>query len=240
MHTGAVPMDGKVSVITPVYNEITTLKLNIQRIQEALRGVPHEIIIVDDNSPDGSGVIADSIAEVNPNIKVLHRSSKRGLGTAYKEGFSLCSGDYIVSIDSDLSHDPCYLPEMMKAAEKADLVIGSRLIKGGSIVGRSFWRDCLSIVTNIVIRLLTRKEVFDWTSGLRVYRRALWEDVMPNVHCDKWDFQFESLYKTVKQGYRVREVPITFYERADGESKFSLREGLVFLGSFLRIVFKIK
>lgn len=240
MHTGAVPMDGKVSVITPVYNEITTLKLNIQRIQEALRGVPHEIIIVDDNSPDGSGVIADSLAELFPNIKVLHRSSKRGLGTAYKEGFSLCSGDYIVSIDSDLSHDPCYLPGMLKAAEKADLVIGSRLIKGGSIVGRSFWRDCLSIVTNIVIRLLTRKEVFDWTSGLRVYRRALWEDVMPNVHCDKWDFQFESLYKTVKQGYRVREVPITFYERADGESKFSLREGLVFLSSFLRIVFKLK
>lgn len=233
-------MDGKISVITPVYNEIKTLRLNIQRIQEALRSVPHEIIIVDDNSPDGSGVIADSIAEVNPNIKVLHRGSKRGLGTAYKEGFSLCSGDYIVSIDSDLSHDPCYLPEMMKAAKKADLVIGSRLIKGGNIVGRSFCRDCLSIVTNIVIRLLTRKEVFDWTSGLRVYRRALWEDVMPNVHCDKWDFQFESLYKTVKQGYRVREVPITFYERANGESKFSIREGLVFLGSFLRIVFKLK
>ena len=233
-------MDRKVSVITPVYNEIKTLRLNIKRIHEALGSVPHEIIIVDDNSPDGSGVIADSIAEVFPNIKVLHRSSKRGLGTAYKEGYSLCSGDYIVSIDSDLSHDPCYLPGMLKAAEKADLVIGSRLIDGGCIVGRSFWRDCLSIVTNSVIRLLTYKEVFDWTSGLRVYRRALWENVMPKVHCDKWDFQFESLYKTVKKGYRVCEIPITFYERADGESKFSLREGLVFLGSFLRIVFKLK
>lgn len=131
-------MDGKVSVITPVYNEIKTLKLNIQRIQEALRGVSHEIIIVDDNSPDGSGVIADSLAELFPNVKVLHRSSKRGLGTAYKEGYSLCSGDYIVSIDSDLSHDPRYLPGMLKAAEKADLVIGSRLIDGGCIVDRSF------------------------------------------------------------------------------------------------------
>jgi dolichol-phosphate mannosyltransferase len=129
---------------------------------------------------------------------------------------------------------------MLKAAENADLVIGSRLIDGGFIMGRSFWRDSLSIVANTVIRILTCKEVFDWTSGLRVYRRALWEDVMTNVHCDKWDFQFESLYKTVKQGYRVCEVPITFYERADGESKFSLREGLVFLGSFLRIVFKLK
>jgi dolichol-phosphate mannosyltransferase len=233
-------MDEKVSVITPVYNENKTLRINIQRIHEALGSIPHEIIIVDDNSPDGSGVIADSIAEVFPNIKVLHRSSKRGLGTAYKEGFSLCSGDYIVSIDSDLSHDPRYLPEMLKAAENADLVIGSRLIDGGFITGRSFWRDSLSIVANTVIRVLTCKEVYDWTSGLRVYRRALWEDVMPNVHCDKWDFQFESLYKTVKQGHRVCEVPITFYERADGESKFSLREGLVFLGSFLRILFKLK
>ncbi len=231
-------MDEKVSVITPVYNEIKTLRLNIQRIQEALRSVPHEIVIVDDNSPDGSGVIADSLAEIYPNIKVLHRSSKRGLGTAYKEAYSLCSGDYIVSMDSDLSHDPRYLPEMLKAAEKADLVIGSRLVDGGCIVGRSLWRDFLSVVTNSVIRVITRKKVFDWTSGLRVYRRALWEDVMPDVHCDKWDFQFESLYKAVKKGHRVCEVPITFYERADGESKFSLREGLVFLGSFLRIVFK--
>jgi dolichol-phosphate mannosyltransferase len=233
-------MDGNVSVITPVYNEIKTLKLNIRRIQEALRGVPHEIVIVDDNSPDGSGVIADSLAEIYPNIKVLHRGSKRGLGTAYKEGYGLCSGDYIVSMDSDLSHDPRYVPKMLEAAEKADLVIGSRLIEGGRIVGRSFWRDSLSIVTNGVIRLITRKKVFDWTSGLRVYRRALWEDVMPDVHCDKWDFQFESLYKTVKRGHRVCEVPITFYERADGESKFSLREGLVFLGSFLRIVLELK
>ncbi len=233
-------MDGKVSVITPVYNEIKTLKINIRRIQKALRNIPHEIIIVDDNSPDGSGVVADSLAEAYPDIKVLHRGSKRGLGTAYKEGYGLCSGDYIVSMDSDLSHDPRYLPEMVKAAEEADLVIGSRLIDGGRIEGRSFWRDSLSVVTNGVIRLVTGKEIFDWTSGLRVYRRALWEDIMPDVHCDKWDFQFESLYKTVKRGHRVREVPITFYERADGESKFSLREGLVFLGSFIRIVFKLK
>ena len=233
-------MDGKVSVITPVYNEIKTLKLNIRRIQKALRKIPHEIIIVDDNSPDGSGVIADSLAEAYSNIKVLHRDSKRGLGTAYKEGFSLCSGDYIVSMDSDLSHDPCYLPEMLKAAEGADLVIRSRLIDGGRIEGRSFWRDSLSVVTNGVIRLVTGKEILDWTIGLRVYRRALWEDVMPEVHCDKWDFQFESLFKTVKRVHTVREVPITFYERAGGESKFSLREGLVFLGSFIMIVFKLK
>lgn len=233
-------MDRMVSVITPVYNEIKTLRLNIKRIQGALKDISHEIIIVDDNSPDGSGVVADSLANAYSNIKVLHRDSKMGLGTAYKEGYGLCSGDYIVSMDSDLSHDPRYLPEMLEAAENADLVIGSRLIHGGCIEGRSFWRDSLSVVTNGVIRLVTGKEIFDWTSGLRVYSRALWEDVMPSVHCDKWDFQFESLYKTVERGHRVCEVPIMFYERAGGESKFSLREGLVFLGSFIKIVCKMK
>jgi len=231
-----------ITIITPVYNEKENLRKFIPQVEKVLSetGKNFEIVIVDDNSPDGSGAVSDSLATEYDNIKVIHRNRKMGLGTAYKEGYKISEGRLIISIDSDLSHDPCYLPEMMKAAEKADLVIGSRLIKGGNIVGRSFCRDCLSIVTNIVIRLLTRKEVFDWTSGLRVYRRALWEDVMPNVHCDKWDFQFESLYNTVKQGYRVREVPITFYERANGESKFSIREGLVFLGSFLRIVFKLK
>ncbi|MBN2335809.1 polyprenol monophosphomannose synthase [Candidatus Bathyarchaeota archaeon] len=233
-------MGKKVTVITPVYNECRTLRENIDRIQESLRDVPHEIIIVDDNSPDGSGDIADGLAEQTNNITVLHRQSKQGLGTAYKQGYSLASGDLVVSIDSDLSHDPSYLPAMIEAIEGADLVIGSRLVAGGSIVGRSRWRDCLSVLTNTVIRFFTSVKIYDWTSGLRVYRRELWDSVMPSVHCGKWDFQFESLYKTLEHGYRVREVPITFYERADGESKFSLREGLIFLYSFLRILLKMK
>lgn len=233
-------MRKKVSVITPVYNECKTLGENIKRIQKALEHHPHEVIIVDDNSPDGSGELADTLAAKHPNIKVLHRSSKQGLGTAYKQGFNLASGDLVISIDSDLSHDPMYLPSMIENACKADLVIGSRFVEGGRILGRSFWRDWLSVLTNQVIRFVTGEVIHDWTSGLRVYRRELWENVMPSVHCNKWDFQFESLFKSLRKGYNVLEVPITFYERADGESKFSLREGLVFLYSFLEIMLNIK
>ena len=230
----------KVSVITPVYNESKTLDKNIQRIRQALKHVTHEIIIVDDNSPDGSGLIADQLSETDPNIKVLHRPRKLGLGTAYKDGFRLATGQNIVSMDSDLSHDPRYIPSMIQALSDHDIIIGSRLVHGGKIIDRTPRRDILSISVNTVIRLLLRIKVYDWTSGLRVYRREVWEKIMPEVHCDKWDFQFESLYKAIRKGYTVKEHPITFYERAEGESKFSPREGLIFIKSFIKIILNLK
>lgn len=231
-----------VSIITPVYNESRNLEENISRIQECFNKIqtPFEIIIVDDNSPDGSGEIADRLAGEFPNIKVLHRPRRMGLGTAYKDAFPLAEGDLIVSMDSDLSHDPKYLPAMIAEAEESDIVIGSRFVDGGVIVGRSLWRDFLSIATNLFIRLITRVHIRDWTSGMRVYRRRVWEHVMPMVHCDKWDFQFESLYKAKRESYSITEVPITFYERADGSSKFSLRGALGFIDSFFRIILGLK
>ena len=233
-------MNPTVSVITPIYNEKKTLEINVLRIRDALSEYPHEIIIVDDNSPDGSGEIADNLAEQFTDIKVLHRPTKLGLGTAYKDGFHLTKGDLLVSIDSDLSHDPDYLPELITKSSDYDIVIGSRLIPGGKIVGRGITRDFLSYFTNLVIRKLLKKRIFDWTSGYRVYRRATWEAVMPQVHCDKWDFQFESLYKALKMNRSVAEIPITFYERADGNSKFSTGDALGFIDSFVRIIFGLK
>lgn len=229
-----------ISVIAPIYNEKKTLETNIDRIRQALTNYPHEIIIVDDNSPDGSGELADQLASKYSDIKVLHRPMKMGLGTAYKDGFFLTDGDLIVSIDSDLSHDPMYLPELIEQSQDHDIVIGSRLCKGGKIVGRDFTRDFLSFFTNFVIRKLLRRRIFDWTSGYRVYRRATWMAVMPGVHCDKWDFQFESLYKALKKHQSVREVPITFYERADGTSKFTTGDALGFIDSFVRILMGLK
>jgi len=233
-------MGSKVTVITPVYNESKTLERSIALIRNALENTPHEIIIVDDNSPDGSGELADRLASSSSGVRVLHRPRKMGLGTAYKDGFELSSGDLIVSMDSDLSHDPRYLLPMIKCASSHDIVIGSRLVPGGGIIGRTPFRDILSITVNWVIRLLTRVKIHDWTSGLRVYRRDVWQRTMPLVQCDKWDFQFESLYKAVKNGYTVAELPITFYERAEGESKFSLKEGLTFLISFIKIMINLK
>ena len=228
-----------VSVITPVYNERRNLEENIDRIEGSLggAGISFEVVIVDDNSPDGSGALADEIAEKKGFVKVLHRPEKRGLGTAYKEAFPLTRGSFIVSMDSDLSHDPSFLPEMLRGAEERDIVIGSRLIRGGRIVGRNPLRDLLSIFANLAIRVTTGMTIHDWTSGLRVYNRGVWKEIMPKVNCNKWDFQFESLYKAIESGFTVGEIPITFYERADGESKFNPHEALAFIYSFLKVRF---
>jgi dolichol-phosphate mannosyltransferase len=126
---------------------------------------------------------------------------------------------------------------MLKKAEELDIVIGSRLVEGGRIIGRSPIRDLLSIFTNLAIRATTGLKICDWTSGLRIYRRSTWEAIMPHVNCNKWDFQFESLYKATLSGFRIGEVPITFHERADGDSKFSVIEALDFIGSFLKVRF---
>jgi dolichol-phosphate mannosyltransferase len=233
-------LNPSVSVIAPVYNERKTLKANIEKIRLALKDYIHEIIIVDDNSPDGSGQLADELSETYSDIRVLHRPMKMGLGTAYKDGFHLTSGDLIVSIDSDLSHDPCYLPAMITHSQDYDIVIGSRLCSGGQIIGRGIVRDFLSIFTNFFIRKIVRKRIFDWTSGYRVYRRSTWQSIMPNVFCDKWDFQFESLYKALQMNQTVKEVPITFFERADGSSKFSAGDAVGFIDSFIRILLGLK
>lgn len=229
-----------ISVLTPVYNEKTTLRTSIDRIQKALDSYKFEIIIVDDNSPDGTGELADSISDDFSNISVLHRPKKLGLGTAYKDAFQFAKGDLIVSIDSDLSHDPSYLPKMLELTKNYDIVIGSRICRGGKIVGRSFIRDLASYLTNFFITLVLLTPIRDWTSGLRVYRRCVWTEIMPFVHCNKWDFQFEGLYKSLKSGKLACEIPITFYERAEGSSKFSTMDALVFIESFIKIILGIK
>jgi dolichol-phosphate mannosyltransferase len=236
---GSCPEMGvDVSIITPVYNERDNLRKFIPKLEKVLSKTlkNFEIVIVDDNSPDGSGKIALELADEYGNIKVLRRPKKMGLGTAYKEGYKLTEGRLIVSIDSDLSHDPKILPNMMDETETADIVIGSRFVKGGGIKGRSMWRDMLSTFANYFIRAMTRRNIRDWTSGLRVYRREVWETSMPRVECMKWDFQFESLYKALFDNFKVKEVPITFHERLEGNSKFSITEAFYFIISFFKIL----
>lgn len=226
-----------VTIITPVYNERENLCKFIPRVEKALSTMEKdfEIVIVDDNSPDGSGKVADEFAEEYGNIQVLHRQKKMGLGSAYKEGFQLAKGRVIVSIDSDLSHEPEILPHLIREAESVDIVIGSRFVKGGKIEGRVAWRDILSAFANHFIRVMTGYKIMDWTSGFRVYRREVWETTIPNVNCIKWDFQFEFLYKALLDNYKVKETPITFHERAGGHSKFSLIEALYFVFSLFKI-----
>jgi dolichol-phosphate mannosyltransferase len=231
----------KISIITPTYNEAETLPRFIESLTEALRGgYEYEVIIVDDNSPDGTGAIAERLAERHGRIKVVHRPEKLGLGTAYKEGFKRASGELIVSIDADLSHNPEDIPRLLEAMREADIAIGSRLVKGGKIMGRSRWRDLMSISANGLIRLLTGQPIRDWTSGFRIYRREVLEAILPRVACKKWDYQFEVLYKALKSNYRAREVPITFRERAGGRSKFDLKEALTFMKSIFQVYLNLK
>lgn len=228
-----------VSVMTPVYNEKDNLPLLVNSLEETFleNSLDLELIIIDDNSPDGSGKIAEELAEKYGNIKVLHRKEKMGLGTAYKDGFALTSGDLVATIDCDLSHEPEELPRLIQAMRENDIVIGSRLVKGGQIVGRNMWRDFLSYTANGFIRLITGYKMNDWTSGYRVYRRHVLEKVFPQVECMKWDFQFDVLYVSLLSGYKVEEMPITFKDRGGGKSKFSLKEALTFMSSVLKILF---
>jgi dolichol-phosphate mannosyltransferase len=225
-----------ISVMTPVYNERDNLPLLVDSLQTVFHESPYdfEMIIIDDNSPDGSGEIADELSTKYGNIKVLHRPEKLGLGTAYKDGFKETSGDLIVTIDCDLSHDPEELPKLIDTMESNDIVIGSRLIKGGKIKGRTMWRDFLSYVANWFIRLFTGYKIFDWTSGYRIYRRDVLETVFPQVECMKWDFQFDVLYVSLLSGYTVKENPITFRDRGGGKSKFDLTEAFSFMSSVLK------
>lgn len=231
----------RISIITPTYNEAETLPRFIESIAEALKeGWEYEVIIVDDNSPDGTGVLAEKLAEEYRWIKVIHRPGKQGLGTAYKEGFKQASGDLIVSIDADLSHNPRDIPRLLEAVREADIAIGSRLIEGGKIMGRSRWRDLMSITANGFIRLLTGQPIRDWTSGLRIYRREVLEAILPKVTCRKWDYQFEVLYRALKSNYKAVEIPITFRERAAGRSKFDLREALTFMRSIIQVYLNLR
>jgi len=229
-----------VSVMTPVYNEKDNLPLLVDSLEIVFSEsvLDLELVIIDDNSPDGSGEIADELAKKYGNVKVLHRKEKMGLGTAYKDGFALTSGTLVATIDCDLSHDPMELPNLIQAMGDKDIIIGSRLVKGGEIKGRNMWRDFLSYTANGFIRLLTGYKINDWTSGYRVYRRKVLEKVFPQDECMKWDFQFDVLYVSLLSGFEVEEIPITFKDRGGGKSKFSLREAFTFMSSVLKILFK--
>jgi dolichol-phosphate mannosyltransferase len=224
--------------MTPVYNERDNLPTFIENLETVLNEAEYnfEVIIVEDNSPDGSGEIADEMAEKYDNIKVIHRKEKLGLGTAYKDGFKEASGDIIVTIDCDLSHDPSDLPKLLEKSSEADIIIGSRIIKGGEIKGRAVWRDILSYSANWFIRVTTGKKIHDWTSGYRVYKRNVLETVFPLVECMKWDFQFDVLYVSLINDFKVDEVPISFKDRGKGKSKFDINEAITFVSSVLKIV----
>jgi dolichol-phosphate mannosyltransferase len=210
-------------VIVPTFNERDNLPL----LAQGLLSLPDvNVLVVDDNSPDGTGAIADDLAQSSGGrLTVMHRTDKRGLGRSYVDGIALAVRqpfDVICQMDADLSHDPRYLPDLVAATDRADVVIGSRYVEGGAIVNWPKRRRLLSRFANLYIRTVTRLSPRDCTSGYRCWRReALGALVLDRFTSDGYSFLVEMLFAAARSGCRIAEVPITFVERRLGESKLS-------------------
>jgi dolichol-phosphate mannosyltransferase len=209
-------------IVSPTYNE----RANLEAFVEATLGVAPgaHVLIVDDNSPDGTGVLADELAARDKRVRVLHRPSKLGLGTAYTAAFQLGLHQdyrYFFEMDADLSHDPRHLPDFFQELEAgADLVIGSRNIPGGNVMGWGAGRHLLSKGGSLYSRLILGVAVRDLTSGYKAFRRqALQAIFAENVTSNGYSFQIEMTYRALRMGLKVREVPIVFMDRQVGASK---------------------
>ncbi len=215
------------SIVIPTFNEAENLPIIIQRLF-ALNIPSLNIQIVDDNSPDGTGEIADQLAEkYSGKIDVLHRQGKLGLGTAYIEGFDICLGkgaERIVQMDADFSHNPENVTELLSNLDRYDMVLGSRYVEGGSLDRDwAFWRKGLSSFGNFYARLILGMPIKDVTGGFRAWRSETLLGIPLNrVRSQGYAFQVEMGYITHLMGYRIKEIPIYFADRSRGDSKMSL------------------
>ena len=213
-------------VIVPTYNE----RENIAHLVPDLLALPGDlhVVIVDDNSPDGTGQLADALAASQPRVHVIHRSGKLGLGTAYVAGFkyALAAGfECIMTMDADYSHQPKYVPDLLAGISSADLVIGSRYVAGGRAVDSPFMRRVLSRGANSFARLVLGLRAKDCTAGFRCYRRQVLESInLDAIFSNGYSFLVEMLYAVQKRQWRVAEVPIQFVDRRQGVSKISRSE----------------
>jgi dolichol-phosphate mannosyltransferase len=222
-------MRPSVWLFLPTYNEAENLEAIVaattRRLEESVPG-DWGLLVVDDDSPDGTGQIADRLAAENPAVEVLHRKGKEGLGRAYLAGFehALARGaELVIVIDADFSHDPDHLPAMIAASEHSDLVLGSRYVAGGRIENWPPLRRVLSRCGSLYARLMLGVKVRDLTSGFRCVRRRVLETVEPStLRSQGYVFNIELTYRALLAGLTVTEVPICFRDREEGESKMSL------------------
>ena len=228
-----------VSVIVPTYNERENIEPLVRQLLELPVGV--RVIVVDDNSPDGTGELADELAaESGGRVAVIHRPGKLGLGTAYIAGFRRAmeeGADYVITMDADFSHNPRYIPAMVEKAEQGyDLVIGSRYVPGGGTRNCTWPRILLSWGANGFARALLGLRARDATAGFRCYRREVLESVgLEEIRSSGYSFLIEMLYRVQRRGWRVGEVPILFDNRRLGKSKISRTEILRALQTVLRL-----
>lgn len=213
---------GPAWLVLPTYNEAENIEPFVAAVREQLPASA-QILIVDDNSPDGTGARAAELAERNDNVSVLHRPHKEGIGPAYVAGFrrALAVGaELILEMDSDFSHDPAYLPRLLEASERADLVLGSRYVAGGGVSDWGPLRRAISRGGSAYARLLLGLEVRDLTGGFKCFRREVLEAIdLDSIQARGYAFQVEMTYRAIRQGFTVAEVPIVFRDRRVGDSK---------------------
>ena len=216
-------MDNKALVIVPTYNERDNLPPLVAKLLSL--NVPIDLLVVDDNSPDGTGKIADDLAAQHPQVHVLHRSEKNGLGRAYCAGFAWAlerDYEYIMEMDGDFSHNPEDIAKFLEAAQDADLVIGSRYCNGIRVINWPLTRLMLSMSAGLYVRLITGMPFSDPTGGFKCFRRhALQAIDLDRVRSNGYSFQIELTHKLWRQGMKVVEVPIIFTDRFLGTSKIS-------------------
>jgi len=229
----------KASVVIATYNErenIGKLVKDVERVLSDSR-IPGEIIIVDDNSPDGTGEIADRLAKRYSNVRVVHRKGKLGLGTAYIAGEKAAKGGVIITMDADLSHPPSAIPAMMRAIfNGADVVLGSRYVKGGEIRNWNAYRRAVSKGANTMARLMLGVKASDLTTGYRAYRRSALERLgFDRMRSTGYSFLMEVVCKAERKGLVVAEVPIVFTDRVGGKSKLGFKEQVGFARRVARL-----
>jgi len=215
----------KALIIVPTYNERENLEVLVRRIFD--QKLPTEILVVDDNSPDGTGALADEMAARDPRVHVMHRAGKMGLGSAYVAGFKWALArdyDAVFEMDGDFSHNPDSLGDFLREIEHADLVLGSRYLHGVTVVNWPLSRLILSYSANLYSRIITGMPVKDLTGGFKCFRRQVLEAIdLDRVRSDGYAFQIEINFKAWRKGFRIQEIPILFVDRRAGVSKMSRR-----------------
>jgi dolichol-phosphate mannosyltransferase len=216
--------DPRIWVILPTYNEAENLESLVQAVRERLPD-SRRILIVDDSSPDGTGEIADRLAAALDDVAVLHRRAKEGIGPAYIAGFreALAGGaELVIQMDADFSHDPAHLPQLLRAAEESDLVIGSRYVPGGGVTDWGPVRRFISRGGSAYARIILGIDVRDLTGGFKCLRREVLEGIeLDSIDSRGYAFQVEVTYRAVRAGFQLVEIPIVFRDRHEGKSKMS-------------------
>jgi dolichol-phosphate mannosyltransferase len=230
-----VPTNRPLWLVLPTYDEAANLAALVASVREQLP-VDSRVLIVDDSSPDGTGEIAERLAAERDDVSVLHRQRKQGLGPAYVAGFreALAGGaELVAQMDADFSHDPGDLPRLLEAAERADLVLGSRYVDGGGVADWGPTRRLISRGGSAYARAMLGVGIHDLTGGFKVFRRAVLEAIeLETIPSLGYAFQVETTYRAIRAGFRVVEVPIVFRDRRVGESKMS---GSIVVEAALRV-----